>query len=385
MKRSIALVDCDSFFVSCEQVVNPELVGKPVCVIGSTDGCVLSRSKEAKATGIKVGMPYFMAKKDYSKLIYVCAHMGLYAEISKKVMQCLKQFSPDMEQYSIDEAFLDITGCEKLYKKNYVEIVRMIKDKVKEETGIPVSIGLSSSKTLAKLASDMAKSIGGIMEIKEDDIQEVLKNTPIEDVWGVGRNNTRTLKQQGILTAFDFTLKSEQWIKELLGIVGVKLKKELWGECVSKVDSKEKIPESIQHTAAFKKCTSDLLIIKRNLKRHIHSASLKLRRYEGSTAMIGVMLRTKDFKVLFTKKKLANPTNFEIEIAKTANELLLEIYDENTLYRAVGVVLEKFTYGENRQTSLFDDQKLEKNLTLAKTLDRIEEKFGKDSIKIGFD
>lgn len=384
MKRIIALVDCDSFFVSCEQVVDKNLIDKSVCVIGSLNGCVLSRSKEAKKTGIKVGMPYFMAKKEYPEITYVSANMSLYDDISEQIMQCLKQFSPDIEIYSIDEAFLDITGTQRLYNKNYIEIIKMIKEEVKKETGISVSIGLSSSKTLAKLASDKAKDTDGIFHIEENEIQEVLKNTAIEEIWGIGRNNTKTLKQQGIFNAFDFVSQNDDWIKNLMGIVGIKLKQELLGICVSAVDNREKPPESIQKTSSLKKSTSDIALLKKELKKHIHRACSKLRRYDCACNVVRVMLRTKDFHIAFKKISLANPTNFELEISKTVNILFEEIYDKDVLYRSTGVMLEKFTPAESRQTALFEDKKIEKNFSLASTIDKIEEKFGKNSIKIGF-
>ncbi len=384
MKRFIALIDCDSFFVSCEQVRDESLQGKPVCVIGSTDGCILSRSKEAKKLGIKVGMPYFMAKEEYKQITYVCAHMGLYSEISEQVMDCLRQFSPDMEQYSIDEAFLDITGTEKMYKKGYLEIIEMIKEEVKEKTGISVSIGMSSSKTLAKLASDKAKDMRGIYYIKEEHIENVLKNTNIDEIWGIGRRNAKKLKQNGIFDAWAFVQKSDEWIRKIFGIVGIKMKRELLGECVSKVDSSEKLPDSIQKTATFKKSTSDIEVIKVNLKKHIHNACKKLRRHNGTASQIGVMLRTKDFKIIFDKKELLIPTNFEIEISKIATSLLDKLYIKDILYRSTGIVLEKLSFSECTQTNLFDGEKIIKNKNLANTIDKIEEKFGKNSIKIGF-
>ena len=151
-KRIIALVDCDSFFVSCEQKANPELKGKPVCVLSNKDGCVISRSREAKKMGIPMGHPYFMAKKDYPKAIYVSSNHDFYGDVSKEVMNVLKEFSPDVEIYSVDEAFIDLTGLRRLYKRNYYDLALYIKDEIMRRVDIPVSIGVSSSKSLMRFS-----------------------------------------------------------------------------------------------------------------------------------------------------------------------------------------------------------------------------------------
>ena len=188
-KRSIiALVDCDSFFVSVEQALNPELKNKPVCVLSNNDGCVVARSKEAKQLGITMGMPYFMAKREFKNCYYLSGDHEKYEEFSKKIMTILRDISPDVEVYSIDEAFVNLTGLKKLYKRNYVKIALMIKERIKNEVDIPVSIGLSTSKTLAKLASDKAKKTDGLYIIGSRKIEKELKNTKIEEIWGIGKN-----------------------------------------------------------------------------------------------------------------------------------------------------------------------------------------------------
>ena len=158
-QKVIALVDCDSFFVSCEQKRNPELKNKPVCVLSNPDGCVISRSKEAKQMGVRMGEPYFMAKKEHAKAIYPVADHEYYGLVSHQVMSVLQDFSPYVQIYSVDEAFVDLTGLQRLYKKNYYELAQMLRQRVLDEVDIPVSIGISSSKTLAKLASDKAKNV----------------------------------------------------------------------------------------------------------------------------------------------------------------------------------------------------------------------------------
>ncbi|MCQ2957578.1 MAG: hypothetical protein MJ180_01600 [Candidatus Gastranaerophilales bacterium] len=384
MERIIALVDCDSFFVSCEQAVKPELKGQPVCVLSNNDGCVVSRSKEAKKLGIKMGMPYFMAKKDFPKGIYLTGNHKLYKEISKKVMNCLKNFSPDVEIYSIDEAFIDLTGTKKLFKQNYPEIIKNIRKTVLKEADIPVSIGLSTSKTLAKLASDKAKNAGGIYIINKDNIETEMQNTKIEEIWGIGKNITVTLKKKGILNCFEFIQMPDGVIKQLLGAKGLEMKHELLGETISPVDGDYKAPKSIQDTSAFGVFTKDFEFIKKELNKHIHIACKKLRKHNGYAGTIGVMLRTKDFKCSYTKISLTCATSFELEISKEAIKLLEKIYKEDVLYRATGIYLGDLTCTKNSQGTLFEEIRQNENDNIAKAIDKLENKYGKNIIRTGF-
>ena len=384
MKRIIALVDCDSFFVSCEQAVNPDLKGKPVCVLSNNDGCVVSRSKEAKKMGIKMGMPYFMAKKDFPNGIYLSGNHSLYRDFSKKVMKCLYDFSPDVEVYSIDEAFIDLTGTRKLHKKNYVEIVKMIKTTIMEKTGIPVSIGISTSKTLAKLASDKAKNTDGIYSIGTHKIKKEMEKTCVEEIWGIGKNITLALRKKGILMCSQLIALPDATLKAMFGSRGLEMKHELLGEVVSPVDSTQKAPKSIQNTSAFGIFTSDIEYIKKQLNKHIHVSCKKLRKNNGYAKTVGVMLRTKDFKVFWEKETLTCPTNFELEISKVAISLLEKMFCENVLYRATGVYLSDLTCSKNVQITLFDELNQNNNENLAKAIDNLESKFGKNIIRTGF-
>ncbi len=384
MKRIIALVDCDSFFVSCEQALNPDLKGKPVCVLSNNDGCIVSRSKEAKKLGIKMGMPYFIAKKEYPKGIYLSGNHKVYKTFSRQIMGYLRTFSPDVEIYSIDEAFIDLTGTKKLHGKNYIEIAKDIRNIILEKTGIPVSIGISTSKTLAKLASDKAKNGTGIYVIGSKKIKKEMENTSIEDIWGIGKNITITLKKNGIIKCKDIVNMPDNALKKILGIRGIEIKHELLGESISIVSSEEKSPKSIQNTSAFGIFTSDKEFIKKELNRHIHTACKRLRNKNGYCKTIGIMLRTKDFKVYTAKKTINSYTNFELEISKTATELLEKIFISDISYRATGIFLSDLNCNGNFQANLFEETKQTENETLAKTIDKLENKFGKDVIRIGF-
>lgn len=385
-QKVIALVDCDSFFVSCEQKKNPELKGKAVCVLSNNDGCVISRSKEAKKMGIKMGEPYFMAKKDFPKAIYLSADHEYYKNVSDSVMKILKDFSPYAQIYSIDEAFVDLTGLTRLYKKNYYTLTKYLRELILEQTDIPVSIGVSSTKTLAKLASDKAKSTqNGIYLIGKCKIKKELKNTKIEEIWGIGRRLTKNLKRYGILNAEELVSKGDKWLDSKIGIHGIEMRHELIGEMVSSVTNTERIPKSIQNTRSFGIFTSDFNYIKNELNKHIHTSCRKLRKYETKCNQIGVMLKTKDFKVAYIKQDLLAPTDFELEISNIAIKLLEQIYTPNILYRSTGIILEKIGEQGSEQLSLYNDFELEsKKSNLTKCFDKLESKFGKNIIQIGF-
>lgn len=385
-KHVIALVDCDSFFVSCEQKVNPELKNKPVCVMSGRGQCVISRSKEAKALGIRMGMPYFQIEGKMKEATYINASHDLYGEISQEVMSVLKRFSPKVEIYSIDEAFVDLTGLERLYKKNYLEIAQMIRQTIKDEVDIPVSIGLSSSKSLAKLASDKAKTNGeGVFLIGSRKIIPVLENTSIDEIWGIGRNISAMLRRNGILTAYELVKQSDIWLNKQIGIHGLEMKHELLGEMVSPVSDEVKLPKSIQKTSAMAKFTSDKEYIKNSLNYHIHRACVKLRKINAKCHGIGIMLRTKDFKVYYDKRMLTQATSFELEIADIIFEMLDDLYNPEILYRSTGVILDTFVHNSEAQLSLFADNEIEtKKDKLSKCFDKLEEKFGKNIIQTGF-
>lgn len=385
-KHVIALVDCDSFFVSCEQTVNPELKGKPVCVMSGRGQCVISRSKEAKKLGVRMGMPYFQIEGAMKKAIYINANHDLYCEISEKVMDVLKEISPKVEVYSVDEAFVDLTGLERLYKKNYYEIAQFIREEIKNKADIPVSIGISSSKTLAKLASDKAKKLEeGVFLIGSRKIQPELLKTSIDEIWGIGRNLSALFRKNGILTAYELVQQNDLWLNKQIGIRGLEMKHELLGEMISPVDDSVKLPKSIQKTSALAKFTSDKEYLKNSLNYHIHRACVKLRKLDAKCFGISIYLRTKDFKVFCEKRVLNKATNFELEISDIIFELLDELYNPKILYRSTGVILDTFEQNNEAQLSIFDNPEDDiKKEKLTKCFDKLESRFGKNIIQTGF-
>ncbi len=301
-------------------------------------------------------------------------------------MEVLKSFSPKVEVYSIDEAFVDLTGLERLYKRNYLEIAKMIREEVLKKVDVPVSIGVSSSKSLAKLASDKAKKLEeGVFLIGSRKITPLLQKTSIDEIWGIGKNLSQLLRKNGILTAYELICQDDLWLDKQIGIRGLEMKHELMGEMVSAVSDEIKLPKSIQKTCALAKFTSDKNYLKNSLNYHIHRACVKLRKINAKCKGVTLFLRTKDFKVHCEKKVLNTGTDFELEISDIIFNLLDKLYNPSILYRSTGVILDTFVFNDKMQMSLFGDSDAdEKKEKLSKCFDKLEEKFGKNIIQTGF-
>lgn len=383
-QRVIALIDCDSFYVSCERKDNPSLQGKPVCVMTSASdkGIIVSRSKEAKDLGIKMGVPYFQIKHSYKNVVYLPTRIKRYAEISAQVMSEIKNFSPDVEIVSVDEAYVDLTGLNQMFKLSYLQIIKNIRKTILDKVNIPVSIGLSCSKILAKLASDKAKNSGGIFIIPPDDILNIIGNTKIEEVCGIGRKNSGNLHFHGVFNIIDFIKKDNAWIKAVLGINGLALKQELIGVATSLVDKNQTPPQSIQDTKSFEDFTSNFDFLNHELLVHIYNSCKKLRRWNGFCSEIEVLLKTTDFKHYSMSAKLKNPTNSDFEIRYLAQKLLKSVYKSNLIYRSIGITLKQLTYGCQIQQSLFENIKPNDD-KLSRIIDELENKFGQGIIKTG--
>ena len=385
-QKYIALIDCDSFFVSCERRLNPELNGLPVSVVSGERGCVISRSREAKMLGVPMGIPLFQAIEKFPECIYITANHYAYTKISVQVMKVLKDFSPNVEVYSIDEAFVDFTGLTKLYKMNYYELAKCLQKKIMETAGIPVSIGISRTKTLAKLASDKSKTRSNhICLAGKSKINELLRHTEIQEVWGIGRRLGIKLRGLGVRSALDFVQKPDWWIKAKLGKNGLVLKSELSGCMVSPISSKIELPKSISDTKSFLEFSSDLTFLKNELAIHVHDVCSRLRKIGCKCNTAGLILKTKDFVTLYEKTALPAPTDFEFEISRTVFPLLEKMYSSNVLYRSIGIVLEDFAQTDEEQLTLFNENaNREKIENLGKSLDKLEKKFGRNIVRTGF-
>lgn len=382
MKRVIALADCNNFFVSCEILRNPSLRGKPVCVLSNCDGCIISRSNEAKKLGISMGMPFFMAKKQFPDVIYLSGDLKFYHDISKRVQSVLREFSPIVEVCSIDEAFLDVSDLNKVYGAGgYLELADMLYSLLFEKTGIAVSIGIANSKVLCKIAADKAKHGNSRYFIPFDSIEEEISDYCIDRIWGVGRNTVSFLKSQGIYTAGDILKRDKAFFEHFMGKRGLELKFGLEGEYVMPIRVEDSKPKSIQKTSSFFKSTNDKDFLKKSILEHLHNACRKMRKYRLCATEITVMLRTKDFRILTAGDIVEAPTNAEYLLNRKVISLFNQIYSPNILCRSAGVYVGGFRDEEAKQLLLFNDtSKFEQ---ISRIWDKIEERYGRGIFSVG--
>lgn len=377
----IALADCNNFFVSCELLKNPSLKGKPVCVLSNCDGCVISRSNEAKQAGIGMGMPLFMAKKEFPDAVYLSADMSFYINISKRVRKIFSDFSPSVEVYSIDEAFMDVTDFDRLYDMDFEQIAKNLHERILKETGIPVSVGIANSKILCKIAVDTAKKTSFYKFLPNENLEIVLRNYPVEKIWGVGKNTARKLRSFGLFTASDILNKHSDFFRFHFGVRGVELRLGLEGFDSLPVKAYEEKPKSIQKTSSFRGFTNNKEFLKESVLLHLHNACKKMRRYNLSAGIVGLMLRTKDFRVFYNTKVLESISNSEYFLNKKILELFEEAYNPETIYRSSGVGLFRLQDTEIKQLSLFG--KNEKAEKISNIIDKIENKYGRNSLHLG--
>ena len=294
-----ALVDCNNFYASCERVFRPNLNGKPVVVLSNNDGCVIARSNEAKTFGIPMGAPAFKFKEVFEKQnIHVfSSNYALYGDMSNRVMNLLSAYSPDIEIYSIDEAFLQFKGFDNFDLQSYCENIKKTVDK---GTGIPISIGVAPTKALSKVANRVAKKFpdrtGGVYIIDSEEKKiKALKWLAIGDVWGIGRQHTKRLQFLNIKTGFDFINLPDAMVRKQMSVVGLRLKHELEGKQTLKLD-KVKTKKAIATTRSFDKMYSDYETIRERISTFAVSCAEKLRKQKSSCNLIMVFIHTNGFK-----------------------------------------------------------------------------------------
>ncbi len=384
MKEKLIIhVDGNNFFAGCEVLMNPSLTGKPVCVLSNNDGCVIARSNEAKKLGVPMGIPHFMAKNQFQGVIYLSADFTLYHDISQRMMQLLLNYSDTVEVYSIDEAFIDATGADKVFNLSIDDLIKKIKSDIESQIGIKVSVGAAPTKMLAKLATHKAKSMSGTYFIEKHLAPYELENIPVEEIWGIGRNIARSLRAFGVFYAHEILLKNDNFYKIKFGKKGMELKYELSGVSVMPLTGGVQKPKSIQRTRAFPEFSSDKSYIYAELMLHLHNVCKKLREHNLKTSAIAVMLRTKDFRVYYTDKKLENETNSEIAMIKAVKELFDKIYKSGIVYRSSGVLAFSLEDCSINQLGLFKSQNDERPQKIAFLLDKIENKYGQCALMTG--
>jgi DNA polymerase-4/DNA polymerase V len=374
-------MDADAFFASCEQAIHPELRGKPV-ITGKERGIVAAASYEAKARGVKRGMGYVDVKKVCPDAIIVPSDYETYSLFSVRMFEILKRFSPDVEEYSIDEAFVDLTGLRRSFHSSYGIIAAKIRETVETELGITVSIGVSLSKVLAKVGSKHDKP-HGLTVIPGRDIHIYLEKLPVESVWGIGANTTAFLNKLGIKTALEFARKDEKFIKKHLSKPYWEIWCELNGMSVYPVVTESKSSyRSISKTKTFTPPSIDETFVFAQLSKNLENACIKARRHKLAATRLIIFLRKKDFRDIGVDLKLNRPTAYTAELFELLREGFDHIYQTHIPYRLTGVVLAGLMPENRVQFSLFDDTaRIEKMAKIYHTVDELSARFGKHTVQ----
>jgi DNA polymerase-4 len=378
--RAILHLDADAFFASCEQAVHPELRGRPV-ITGKERGIVAAASYEAKAKGITRGVSLYDVKKICPDAVIVPSDYETYSLFSVRMFEILRRFSPDVEEYSIDEAFVDLTGLRRSFHGPYGTIARKMQEAIETELGITVSVGVSLSKVLAKIGSKHNKP-HGLTIIPGRDIHLYLEKLPIEKVWGIGPNTAAFLRKFGIFTALQFAGKDEQFIQKHLSKPYQEIWHELNGRSVYPVVTESKSSyQSISKTKTFTPPSGDETFVFAQLSKNLENACIKARRYKLSATRLILFLRTQEFRDSGLELKLSRPTAYPIDLFKPLREGFDQIYRTGCRYRQTGVVLVSLVPDTTVQYTLFDDTaKIEKFSKIYSAVDKVSEKLGKYTV-----
>jgi nucleotidyltransferase/DNA polymerase involved in DNA repair len=381
--RAIVHIDGDAFFTSCEEAIHPELRGKPL-ITGGERGIVACASYPAKKMGIKRGVPLHEARKICPGLIILPSDYETYSLFSRQMFGIMRRFTPDVEEYSIDEAFSDITGMRRALRSSYEEIAFQMKNTIERELSITVSVGLSITKVLAKVASKYQKP-AGITIIRGREIADYLRDLPVENIWGIGPATTNYLAKLNIRTALAFAELPEKTVREKFTKPGVEIWQELRGDSVYPVSAEEKSSyASISKTKTFAPPTSDADYLFAQLMRNMESACIKARRYALAPQKLVVYLKNNQFATAGSETALTRPCACPLEFSGVIRDLFDSCYRPQELYRATGVILLDLAPDNNVQYTLFDNpvqaQKIKDVYTVA---DELGKKFGKHTLHLG--
>ena len=386
--KKIALVDCNSFYVSCERLFKPSIMKKPVVVLSSNDGCIISRSTEAKALGVKMGDPYFKAKEIITEndVHVFSSNYSLYGDISRRVMRTLRYFTPEIEIYSIDEAFLDLTN----FPNDLVELFgKKIRNTILEWTGIPTSIGIATTKTLSKVANHIAKTnkSGVVSLVNAKDLDPILEKIKINDIWGVGRQLSKFYIKNGIENAKQLKNVSNAWIRKSSNVLSSRTAMELRGiPCIS-FEIKEAKRKSCCVSRSFDKKVENFQELKESIAAHCLNAAEKIRSESLLTKSITVSIRTSPFqdkKIYYSNSKTIDfpvATDDSIEIVKNALVGLKLIFKEGYKYQKSGIVLSGLS-GSEKIDDLFDSLKKHKIKKLMESIDYTNHKYGRSTLSL---
>lgn len=375
----IALVDCNNFYVSCERLFNPKWENRPVVVLSNNDGCVVARSKEAKALGIPMGAPAFEYKHlfETQKVVVLSSNYTLYGDLSYRVMQILGECTSEIEIYSIDEAFLRL-------EHHQPEAIRA---RIKQWVGIPVSIGVAATKTLAKAASEIAKkTTSGVFTINEENRDQVLSEIPVEDVWGIGRRHAEKLNNVGIYTAKQFCDQEDEWIKKKFTVVGLRMAWELRGiSCleISEVSEKKK---SIMSSRSFSILLENFEEVAEALSSYVATAAERLRNQESHACALEVFITTsphndKPYYANRIHLTFPEPTDYTPEMISWAKAGLKAIFKPGYFYKKAGVLLMDISDKNSYQPDFFDPAPVsDKRKKLISLVDHLNRQSGKKTL-----
>ena len=388
MQKAFALVDCNSFYCSCERVFRPELNQRPVIVLSNNDGCAIARTAEAKQLGIKMGDPYFKIKKlcQDNQVEVFSSNFALYTNLSDRVMSTLNNLCPKIEIYSIDEAFCDLTGIKDLSPFGF-----KIQQTILKNIGIPVGVGIAPTKVLAKLANHIAKKSklsGGVVNLMDVDFRMMaMKKVPVEEVWGIGRASSEKLHALGLHTVYDFaTYKNEEHIQKILTKVGLQIKHELLGiNCFSLGQDVEKKKE-IMCSRTFGQSVFAKEHLKESIANYITNASEKMRRQDSLCSELSVFARTNPFKegaqfYMYDRIKIQHPTRDTRKLIYFAFEMLEANFREGYEYKKAGVKLSGFFNTHEYQLDFFNTGDTLSDLKLMQVIDEINKREGEGTLK----
>ncbi len=385
------LVDCNNFFASCEKAFNPKLRDKPVVVLSNNDGCIIARSPEAKSLGIKMGEPYFKVHDFLEKngVMVFSANYSLYGDMSRRIMQILMEFVPDIEIYSIDEAFMRL---DTLITNDLEVFVKDLVKKIYNWTSIPVTIGVGKTKTLSKLATEYAKKVlkQDVLILQDDAlIEQVMKETAIEDLWGIGRRWAKKLYQHFVYSVWDFVQLSDEFIRKNFNVLALRLKRELLGESIFELNEIPEGKKSIRRSRSFGVLIDKYEDLEEAISNFADSCAVKLRGLDEVANTVMVYLRTDPHRKDLPQYRnnavitLPSPTNSSRIIINAALKGLRAIYKEGYKYRKAGVLAMGLEPAQAVQMGLFDPYNKAQEQSLMNALDRMRSKFGRKVLFFG--
>ncbi|MGE0010578.1 MAG: Y-family DNA polymerase [Candidatus Babeliales bacterium] len=385
--KLFALIDCNNFFVSCERVFNPRLRGVPVMVLSNNDGCVVARSQEVKDLGIAMGIPVFKCEaliKRHNIRVF-SSNFNLYGDMSARVMSVLHEHVPEIEVYSIDEAFLrfDSMACDPL------ELGRLLRKRVLQCTGIPISIGIAPTKTLAKVANHIAKKQiqhKGVFDItRAPNIDEILEQFKVEDIWGVGRQYTKKLKRYRITSARQLKYAQDAWIKKNMTIVGLRTVHELRGIPCLSIVTQPQDKQSIAHTRSFGKKVTELQELKEAIANYAVQLARKLREEKMLACSLYVFIMTSyhtEYKYYNSRAiELLKPTSYTPDIITAASSALEEIFYAGYSYKRAGIIATELLPEDQEQIHAFlSQEQQDKQRVIMQEIDLLNHKWGSGTV-----